>query len=336
MATSKTNEQAFEALIEKALVGSTIEERKASGQTNPDAQTPAESQYYWGVPSDFDKKVALDQRRLWSFLEATQQKELDKYVGSSLKTDVEKQIDADIKVFGIIQVLRKGVDLNNIHLTLFYPKPSAADSEQSKADYAKNQFSITRQQTFSIKNPGLEIDMVLYVNGLPIFTFELKNPWTHQTARYDGQKQYKSVERDPKEPLLNYGRCLAHFTLDKDEVFFTTKLNLAKTFFMPFNKGLANGQGAGNPVNTEGGYKTSYLWDAILQKDIVADIIMNYVLFDYDEAKTQKKVPHIMKNAKKLIFPRFHQLDVVSKLTADVADKGGGKNISYRAFGRFW
>lgn len=203
MATSKTNEQAFEALIEKALVGSTIEERKASGQTNPDAQTPAESQYYWGVPSDFDKKVALDQRRLWSFLEATQQKELDKYVGSSLKTDVEKQIDADIKVFGIIQVLRKGVDLNNIHLTLFYPKPSAADSEQSKADYAKNQFSITRQQTFSIKNPGLEIDMVLYVNGLPIFTFELKNPWTHQTARYDGQKQYKSVERDPKEPLLN-------------------------------------------------------------------------------------------------------------------------------------
>ena len=325
MVTSKTNEQAFEALIEKALVGSTIEERKASGQTNPDTQAPAESQYYWGVPSDFDKKVALDQRRLWSFLEATQQKELDKYVGSSLKTDVEKQIDADIKVFGIIQVLRKGVDLNNIHLTLFYPKPSASDSEQSKADYSKNQFSITRQQTFSIKNPGLEIDMVLYVNGLPIFTFELKNPWTHQTARYDGQKQYKSVERDPKEPLLNYGRCLAHFTLDKDEVFFTTKLNLAKTFFMPFNKGLANGQGAGNPVNMEGGYKTSYLWDSILQKDTVADIMMNYVLFDYDEAKTQKKVPHIMKNAKKLIFPRFHQLDVVSKLTADVANKGVGK-----------
>ena len=86
MVTSKTNEQAFEALIEKALVGSTVEERKASGQTNPDAQTPAESQYYWGVPSDFDKKVALDQRRLWSFLEATQQEELDKFVGKDLKT----------------------------------------------------------------------------------------------------------------------------------------------------------------------------------------------------------------------------------------------------------
>ena len=129
------------------------------------------------------------------------------------------------------------------------------------------------------------------MNGLPLFTFELKNPWTHQTAKYDGQKQYKSVKRNPKEPLLNYGRCLAHFTVDKDEVFFTTKLNLDKTFFMPFNKGLANGLGAGNPVNVDGGYKTSYLWEQILQKDTVADIIMNYVLFDYGEAKTKKTVP---------------------------------------------
>ena len=328
MSTSKTNEQAFEALIERALVGTTIEERnlpKKDWVKVVDAQKPTASQYYWGIPDDFEKKVALDQRRLWSFLEATQQEELDKYVGKDLKASLEKQIDSDIKTFGIIQVLRKGVELNNIKVSLFYPKPSAADSDLSKKQYASNQFSVTRQQTFSFQNPGLEIDMVLYVNGLPIFTFELKNPWTHQTAKYDGQKQYKSVERNPKEPLLQYGRCLAHFTLDKDEVFFTTKLNLGKTFFMPFNKGLANGQGAGNPVNADGGYKTSYLWEHVLQKDTVADIIMNYVLFDYDEAKTQKKVPHIMKNAKKLIFPRFHQLDVVTKLTADVAEKGVGK-----------
>ena len=303
MTPSKTNEQAFEALIERALVGTTIEERKEAGQTDVDAQCPSESQYYWGLPGDFDKKVALDRRRLWSFLEATQKEELDKYVGKDLKADIEKQIDSDIKTFGIIQLLRKGVEINNIKLTLFYPKPSAADSELSKKQYATNQFSVTRQQTFSLQNPGLEIDMVLYVNGLPVFTFELKNPWTHQTAKYDGQKQYRSVERNPKEPLLQYGRCLAHFTLDKDEVFFTTRLNLDKTFFMPFNKGLPNGQGAGNPVNVDGGYKTSYLWEQILQKDTVADIIMNYVLFDYGEAKTQKKVPHIMKNAKKTDIP---------------------------------
>lgn len=325
MTTSKTNEQAFEALIEKALVGSTIEERKASGETDVDAQSPIATGYYWGLPKDMDKKLALDIRRLWSFLEATQQDTLNDYKGKDLKTSLPKQLAKEIETFGIIKVLRQGFDVDNIHLTMFYPKPSAADSEASKEKYAQNQFSLTRQQTFSLTNPGLEIDMVLYVNGLPLFTFELKNPWTHQTAKYDGQKQYKSVERDPKQPLLNFGRCLAHFTMDKDEVFFTTKLNLAKTFFMPFNRGLANGQGAGNPINTDGGYKTSYMWESILQKDTVADIIMNYVLMDYDEAKTQKKVPHIMKNAKKLIFPRFHQLDVVKKLESDVAKLGVGK-----------
>lgn len=325
MVLSQTNEQAFEALIEKALVGSTHEERTASGQNDVEAQSPNVQQYYWGQPKDMDKKLAIDLRRLWAFLESTQQNVLDEYKGKDLKSELPKRISKDIETFGVIKVLREGVDVDNIHLSLFSPKPSAADSETSKLKYAQNQFSLTRQQTFSVANPGLEIDMVLFVNGLPIFTFELKNPWTHQTAKYDGQKQYKSTERNPKETLLNFGRCLAHFTMDKDEVFFTTRLNLDKTYFMPFNKGLPNGQGAGNPVNAEGGYKTSYMWEQILQKDTVADIIMNYVCFDYDEAKTQKKVPHIMKNAKKLIFPRYHQLDVVGKLVDDVAEMGVGK-----------
>ena len=325
MNLSKTNEQAFEALIEKALVGSTHEERTASGQNDVEAQSPNAQQYYWGQPKDMDKKLAIDLRRLWAFLESTQHEVLKEYKGKDLKSELPKRISKDIETFGVIKVLREGVDVDNIHLSLFYPKPSAADSETSKLKYAQNQFSLTRQQTFSVANPGLEIDMVLFVNGLPIFTFELKNPWTHQTAKYDGQKQYKSTERNPKETLLNFGRCLAHFTMDKDEVFFTTRLNLDKTYFMPFNKGLPNGQGAGNPMNAEGGYKTSYMWEQILQKDTVADIIMNYVCFDYDEAKTQKKVPHIMKNAKKLIFPRYHQLDVVSKLVDDVAEMGVGK-----------
>ena len=166
--------------------------------------------------------------------------------------------------------------------------------------------------------------MVLYVNGLSLFTFEFKNPWTHQTARYDGQKQYKE-DRNPKDTLLKFGRCLAHFTMDKNEVYFTTRLNLDKTYFMPFNQGLPNGQGAGNPVNANGGYKTSYMWEWVLQKDTVADIIKSFVLFDYGESKTQKKVPHIMKNAKKLIFPRFHQLDVVGKLVEEVSQTGVGK-----------
>ena len=324
MNTSKTNEQAFEALIERALVGSTIEERQALGLTDIDAQVPGEGHYYWGQPKDFDKRLALDLRRLWAFLKATQQEELNKYVGADLIGEVSHKIAKDITTFGVIHVLRHPVELQAMKLSLFYPKPSAADSDLSKAKYAQNQFSVTRQQTFSLLHPEDELDMVLFVNGIPLFTLELKNPWTHQTAKYNGQKQYKE-NRNPKDPLLSFGRCLAHFTMDKDEVYFTTRLNLDKTYFMPFNKGLANGQGAGNPVNENGGYKTAYMWEQILQRDTVADIIMNYVLLDYGEAKTQKKVPHLMKNAKKLIFPRYHQLDVVTQLEKDVSRVGIGK-----------
>ena len=324
MMLSQTNEQAFEYLIEKALVGSTVEERKAAGNEDIDAQHPELHQYYWGRPKDMPSKLAIDTRRLWSFLESSQKDVLADYRGKDLKASVERQIGSDISNFGIIKLLREGIDVDNIHLTLFFPKPSPADSKASHDKYALNQFSVTRQQTFSLLNPGYEIDMVVFLNGLPLFTFELKNPWTYQTAKYNGQKQYKE-ERNPREPLLNYGRCLAHFTLDKDEVYFTTKLAGKETFFMPFNKGLPNGQGAGNPVSEDGSYKTSYIWKYFLQKDTIADILMNYVMFDYGEAKTGKVVPHIMRNAKRLIFPRYHQLDVVSKLNADVASVGVGK-----------
>ena len=226
MNTSTTNEQAFEALIERALIGSTTEERGTDA--NVDSQTPASNQYYWGQPKDMDKTLALDIRRLWSFLKTTQQNTLDSYRGRDLQTSLPKQLSKAIETQGVIDVIRKGLDVDNIHLTLFYPKPTAADSEESHRLYGLNQFSITRQQTFSTMRPGLELDMVLFLNGIPLFTFELKNPWTHQTARVNGQNQYKSTERDPKETILRFGRCLAHFTLDKDEIYFTTHLALDK------------------------------------------------------------------------------------------------------------
>lgn len=319
-----TDERAFEKSIELALIGSTSESRKADGQTDVDAQRPSADQYYWGKPSDMDKKMALDLRRLWHFLRASQQKQLDDYKGGTdLKVAVERRISKMIESHGIIDVLRQGVDVDNIHLTLFYPKPSPADSAKSHANYALNEFSLIRQQTFSVTRPGLELDMALFVNGIPLFTFELKNPWTHQTARVDGIKQYKE-NRDPRETILSFGRCLAHFVVDQDEVFFCTHLAKEKSFFMPFNQGLPNGAGQENPANPNG-FKTSYLWKHVLQKDVLADIIMNYVLFDYGEAKTQKKVPHVMKNAKVLIFPCYHQLDVVDKAIDDVRRIGVGK-----------
>lgn len=337
MSTSDIKEEALEALIEKALVGSTIEEREARGITKADVdkQQPTEEQYYWGVPSDFKYKTgedwAIDTRRLMSFLHATQQEQLDKYKDRKpMEHAVCERISKDIETFGIIKVLREGIEVSNIKLKLWYAKPSPADAQTSWEHYAQNQFSVTRQQTYSKLTPGDEIDMVLYVNGLPLFTFEWKNPWTGQTARYNGQKQYME-DRNPKDRLLSYGRCLAHFTGDKNELFFTTKLAGKNTYFMPFNQGLPNGKGAGNPVNPNG-YKTSYLWEWVLQKDTLANIIDKYVCFDYGEKDSEKKgkkkqvaVPHIMKNAKKLIFPRFHQLDVVTRLLADVAEKGVGE-----------
>ena len=322
MTTTNTKEQAFEWLIEKALVGTTREERGDGDDV--DKQQPKEGMFYWGTPKDMDPKLAIDRRRLWSFLHDTQQEELDKYVGTQMEQEVEKTIDNDLRTFGLLHVLRTGVELNNnMHLRLFFPRPSASDSEAAKGKYAANQFSVTRQQTYSLLKPGNEIDMVIFVNGLPLFTFELKNPWTFQTAAYDGQKQYKE-DRSPKDSIFNFGRCLAHFAVDKNEAFFTTKVEGQKTFFMPFNQGLPNGQGKGNPINPNG-HKTAYLWERVMQRDTIADIIANYSLMDYGETKTGKKVAHIMKNAKRLIFPRYHQLDVVTRLIDDVETFGVGK-----------
>lgn len=322
MSISATNELAFEKLIEKSLVGSILEERGAFADINH--QTLSGSGYYWGRPDDFDKKLCVDKRRLFSFLESTQKDKLSSLVGGDWYDKVTKELVRYIDGHGTLEVIKKGLDVEHIHLDLFYPKPAESDSEASKQKYASNQFSVTRQQTFSLTNPGLEIDMVIYVNGLPIITMELKNPWTHQTAKVDGQKQYRN-DRDPREPLLKFGRCIVHFTLDKNEVYMTTCLAKEKTFFMPFNKGLPDGQGAGNPAVPDGHYKTAYLWEDILQKDTLSNILSNYALMDYGEAKAKKKIPHILKNAKRLIFPRYHQLDVVTKLLADVSEKGVGE-----------
>ena len=332
--TQRTNirEDGFEQLIERALVGSTIESRKADGlemsAANADTQTPEVDKFYWGLPKDFLNREAVDERRLWSFLESTQQDLLAEWQGrgGSVKDAVIKELKRTIESRGILDVLRNGLEVDNLQgakkLRLFFAKPSASDSRESHAKYAANQFSVTRQATYSLIRPGNEIDMVIFVNGLPLFTFELKNPWTNQTASYHAVKQYRE-DRDPRDPLLMFGRCLAHFAVDKDEIMFCTKLSGKSSFFMPFNKGLPDGQGAGNPVNPYG-MKTSYLWEDILRKDVIADIISNFALFDYGEAKTGVVVPHILRNAKKLIFPRFHQLDVVNRLLDDAGTKGVG------------
>ena len=318
MGVSQTKEKDFESLIEKTLVGTSLEERNGLA-LNIDDQRPNANQYYYGAPNHFKRYLAIDTHRLWSFLYKTQKDALDGYVyKDKVKEDVLKRINDVIATKGILEVLHHGIEVKNINLKLFYTLPTATEGETSWDKYNSNEFSVTRQVKYSLNNEN-SIDMVIFVNGLPLFTIELKNPWTNQSARIEGQNQYK-YDRSNKDTIFNFGRCIAHFTLDQNEVFFTTKLDGDNTVFMPFNLGLPNGQGAGNPIN-EHGYKTSYFWNEILSKDVVSDLITNYVVFEYGD----KKGACSLKDAKKLIFPRLHQLQVVQKLTKDVAEHGVGK-----------
>lgn len=326
----------LERLIERKLTGTTLEDRMAAIENGVAEPLVPYGEYNGFLPGDseeMDRDKAINTVRLWSFLKKTQKDTLGQWHGrGDLKSAVEKEIDRKLTTKGILDTLRQPLEIDNIELTLYYPKPSPSDSQQSHQNFEANEWSVTRQQRYSKYHPGNEIDMVIFINGLPLFTIELKNPATHQTARYDGQKQYRE-DRDPRDILLKFARCLAHFTLDKDEVFFTTRLEGKNTFFMPFNQGLPNGQGAGNPINPNG-HKTAYFWEKILNPDTLADIIQNFALVDYGEAKKHKKVPHLLKNAKGLIFPRFHQLDVVNRLIDDVTTKGvGGKYLIQHSAG---
>ena len=181
-----------------------------------------------------------------------------------------------------------------------------------KKNFSLNEFSVTRQVRYNQENQKEEIDMVVFLNGIPLATLELKNAWTGQTARVNGIKQYKS-DRDPRQPLLHFGRCLVHFAVDTDEVYMATKLCGQGTFFLPFNKG--NNHGKGNPPNAFG-HKTAYLWEEVFDPKSLANIIQHFVRFDGK--------PTDSLNSRTLFFPRYHQMDVVKKLLTHASENGVG------------
>jgi type I restriction enzyme R subunit len=290
---SQTNEAALETAIETHLT--------AGG-------------YLAGTPADFNAKYALDETRFWHFLETTQADELAKLRRQSdWKLRILERLDRLVKKYGVLRLLKKGLEVDDAHFTLLYQLPLASSGRSVKENFAKNEFSVTRQVHYSLENTNESIDMVLFVNGLPFATMELKNHWTGQNARVHGQNQYK-LKRDNRQPLLEFGRCLVHLAVDTDEVYMTSRLSGAGTFFLPFNKG--NKHGKGNPVN-EDGHKTAYLWEEILMRESVANIIQHFVRFDGKESEPLAK--------KTLYFPRYHQLDVVRKLVADASKSGVGK-----------
>jgi type I restriction enzyme R subunit len=315
---SQTNEQALEAAIEKTLTGVSLEELKAKeGPANIAERAVlyrAGKGYYLGAAVHFNTRYAIDEYRFWLFLESTQKEELAKLQKQSdWKLKIFERLDRMIKKYGVLRLLRKGLDVDDAHFTLLYVLPLASSSQAIKDNFEKNQFSVTRQVRYSLTNPGEEIDMVFFVNGLPIISMELKNPWTGQNAKVHGQDQYK-FQRDITQPLLQFGRCIVHFAVDTDEAYMTTRLNGADTFFLPFN--LGNNFGKGNPPNPSG-HKTAYLWEDILTRQSVANIIQHFVRFDGKESDPLHK--------KTLFFPRYHQLDVVRRLIKDAGEKGVGQ-----------
>lgn len=269
-----------------------------------------------GKPSDYDRDYAVDLTQLTTFVEATQEPLIEAF---DLKSDGPTRrkflarLQGEITKRGTIDVLRKGIKHGPHQLELFYGTPSQGNTK-AQEQYAANRFTVTRQLRYSPDETQLSLDMGLFINGLPVATFELKNSLTKQTVE-DAVWQYKK-DRDPRELLFLFGRCVNHFAVDDSEVRFCTKLEGKRSWFLPFNQGYNDG--AGNPPNPYG-IKTDYLWRRILTPGGLTDILENYAqIVEIKDDKTGKK-------KRTQVWPRYHQLDVVRKLLADARWHGAGR-----------
>ncbi|MEK7717091.1 MAG: type I restriction endonuclease, partial [Pseudomonadota bacterium] len=223
------------------------------------------------------------------------------------------RLSAEIGKRGVIDVLRKGVDHGPVHFDLFYGTPSPGNTK-AEALHAQNRFSVTRQLAYSMDETRRSLDLCLFINGLPIATFELKNSLTKQTVA-DAIEQYKH-DRDPRERLFEFGRCVVHFAVDDSEVQTCTELRGKGSWFLPFNKGYNDG--AGNPPNPHG-LKTGYLWKEVLTPAALTNILENYAQI------VEEKDPRTGRKRKRQVWPRYHQLGMVRQALADVRAHGAGK-----------
>ena len=268
-----------------------------------------------GDPRDYDREYCVDLVQLLACLRDTQPR-----VSEALSLEKDgptrrkflARLQGEINRRGTIDVLRHGIKHGAHHLDLFYGTPSP-DNPKAQDRYAANRFSVTRQLRYSLDETQLALDLGLFINGLPVATFELKNSLTKQTVE-DAVEQYKR-DRDPREKLFEFGRCVVHFAVDDHEVRFCTHLKGKASWFLPFNQGWNDG--AGNPTNPNG-LKTDYLWKRQLTRGGLTNILENYAqVVETRDEKTGRK-------SKAQIWPRYHQLDVVRRLLADIRQHGAG------------
>ncbi|MFO0737562.1 MAG: type I restriction endonuclease [Labilithrix sp.] len=272
-----------------------------------------------GAAADFDRKTALVAKDLFAFVQDTQTatwNDLKKHHQAGLESAVLDTLVKALESRGTIDVLRHGFKFFGKKIDCAYFKPAHGMNPDILAKYEKNRLVVTRQVRF-VEDGDESVDLVLFVNGFPVATAELKNPLTNQTVQ-DAIKQYRN--RDPRHALFQFKRrALVHFAVDPDLVYMTTKLAGADTVFLPFNRG--NSGGAGNPEHPSG-YRTGYLWQEIWQRDSFLDILGRFLHLSVEEKKVQGKT--VTKES--IVFPRYHQLDVVRKLDAAARKDGAGKS----------
>ena len=318
-----TTERGLETLICVALAGDP-DERTESGAAG---DRPATYSAGWlhGDPRDYNREFCVDLNHLPTFLGLTQPEvaeSLDLAQESPTRRKFLARLQGEIAKRGTIDVLRRGIKHGRHQIDLFYGAPSPGN-ENAKARYEHNRFSVTRQLQYSQDKTLLALDLCLFINGLPIATFELKNSLTKQTVE-DAIEQYKR-DRSPLEKLFEFGRCLVHFAVDDHEVYFCTHLRGKASWFLPFNKGWDDG--AGNPPNPNG-LKTDYLWKDVLTREGLTDIIENYTqIVETKDGKTGRV-------KREQIWPRYHQLDVVRRLLADIPEsRVGGRYLIQHSAG---
>lgn len=271
--------------------------------------------------SVYDKALAMDTELVIEFVQRTQPEEWAKLIeqhGDEVAMKFLARLDEEITERGLLSVLREGVTDRGVRVTMAFRKPENDKNPETVADYAGNILSVMRQVKYSVQNEN-SIDTVLFVNGLPLFTVELKNQFTGQNV-INAINQYKTG-RDQKEKLLTFKRCLTHFAVDTEQAYMTTRLSGLATYFLPFNKG--DKSSSGNPPAPAGKYKTHYLWEEVWAKDSVFDLVHNFIQ-DVTEEKEDKNGKKKKEN--KIIFPRYHQLDTVRRIVADATARGAGQN----------
>ena len=323
--TPRISERSLEEAIECALLqhgpDACAGDSTAIREAAPPYRDTPPGGYRSRKHEDYDRTLCLLPRDVVDFVLATQPKEwkkLEQHHGKeAVREQFLKRLAAEIERRSALDVLRNGLKDSGCKFRLAYFRPASGLNEETRRLHAANLFAVVRQLRYSTKNEN-SLDLVLFLNGIPIFSAELKNPLNGQDVE-DAIRQYKT-DRDPREPLLAYGRCLAHFAVDPDLVYVTTRLAGPKTRFLPFNQGKFGG--AGNPPvsPTQGGYATGYLWEDTWSRDSVLDLLRQFIHEVEEEDDKGRKT-----GQRFLIFPRYQQLDCVRKLVSDARATGAGQ-----------